>query len=230
MGLDLVELVMAVEERFGITLSDDDAMSAETPGKLIDLIYAKLDKGGSGECLTSRAFYLVRRALMQQFEWHRSQIVPAARLEELVPRKNRREAWQRLRVALQANQWPSLKRPPWLVGIIFALFCAMLVVALVLHLDGVSPWLTLPAVLAVLGLVMLATRPLCLEFPKERATVGQLTRFVVAYCPALFGPVGRRWSRADVAAAVRELTIEELGLTQSQYREDAHFVKDLHAN
>ncbi len=42
MGLDLVELVMTVEDRFGITLSNDDAVRADTPGKLVDLIYSKL--------------------------------------------------------------------------------------------------------------------------------------------------------------------------------------------
>ena len=42
MGLDLVELVMAVEERFGITLTDAEAEKAETPAKLIDLVVSKV--------------------------------------------------------------------------------------------------------------------------------------------------------------------------------------------
>lgn len=229
MGLDLVEVVMAVEERFGITLSDDDAFQADTPGKLIDLILSKVDKSGSSGWQTSRAFYMLRRALMEYFHWHRSQIVPHARLEELVPRQNRRDNWERLRARLQAGQWPSLKRPSWLAVSIASLASLMVVGALILHFRGVSTWLTIPAGIAILLLVMIATRPLCLEFPRERSTVGELTRYLVAFCPTLFGPEGRRWSRTDVATAIREITIEQLGISRSDYREEAHFVRDLHA-
>ncbi len=37
-------------------------------------------------------------------------------------------------------------------------------------------------------------------------------------------------SRSDVAAAVKELTIAELRIRPEDYREDAHFVKDLGAS
>ena len=146
-----------------------------------------------------------------------------------LPCKNRRHGWERLCAALQADRWPPLKRPAWLVWSISLLACAMTAAALIGQLRGVSPWITLPGALAVLVIVMLATKPLCLEFPAERSTVGQLTGFVVGFIPRVFEPGGRSWSRADVAAAIREITIEQLGISRDQYREDAHFVQDLHA-
>jgi hypothetical protein len=35
------------------------------------------------------------------------------------------------------------------------------------------------------------------------------------------------WTRDQVASLVKKLVIEQLGLREEQYREDAHFVKDL---
>ncbi len=230
MGLDLVELVMAVEDRFEVELSDDEAVHAETPGKLIDLVYAKVGQADSAGCLTSHVFYSVRRALMQLFEWHRSQVVPDARLEHLIPRKGRREQWLRLRDALQVGLGEPMKRPPLVVWLISILCSLLLIFAIMLRFDAISFWVTLPAVFVVWLLALLATRPLCLEIPPHLATVGQLTRYLVAYAPKLADAKSRGWTRADVAAAIRELTIAELGIHPQDYREDAHFVKDLRAS
>jgi acyl carrier protein len=42
MGLDGVELVMALEEGFGVTITDADAEACVTPAIVIDLIFGKL--------------------------------------------------------------------------------------------------------------------------------------------------------------------------------------------
>lgn len=227
MGLDLVELVMSVEERFGITLSDADAERADTPAKLIDIVLEKVQAAGPTVCLTARAFYAIRRALMKEFGWHRSQIRPGARLEELVPRARRQAAWQRLASGFVADRWPDLRRPWWVKVPLSLLVCALLAGVLKLHFDGVSVWISGLFALLIWAGAILATKPFCLEFPEDRATVGQLAEFLVAFGPKLFGTENRSWTRPDVAAAIREITIEELGLKPGQYREDARFVQDL---
>jgi acyl carrier protein len=46
MGMESVELVMAVEEAFGITIADQDASTARTAGDLRDLILRALRDQG----------------------------------------------------------------------------------------------------------------------------------------------------------------------------------------
>lgn len=46
-SLDTVELVMALEEAFGIEIPDDDAEKAKTVGDVVNYIDAKLKQGGS---------------------------------------------------------------------------------------------------------------------------------------------------------------------------------------
>jgi acyl carrier protein len=44
MGLDSVELVMAVEEHFGISIPDDDASTLVTVGKLYNWVVSELHR------------------------------------------------------------------------------------------------------------------------------------------------------------------------------------------
>lgn len=47
MGLDAIELVIAWEEAFGISITRDDMVLMGTPGKVADAIYAKLCAEGN---------------------------------------------------------------------------------------------------------------------------------------------------------------------------------------
>lgn len=62
MGLDTVELVIEVEESFGISIGDEDAPGIVTVGDLFEYV---LERVGSRPtlCLTSLAFYRLRRAI-----------------------------------------------------------------------------------------------------------------------------------------------------------------------
>jgi hypothetical protein len=57
MGLDGVELILAVEDAFQIHISDEEAGNVSTVGDLHDLVVSKLQGQDSKRCLTSAAFY-----------------------------------------------------------------------------------------------------------------------------------------------------------------------------
>src|SRR5262249_16894428 len=82
MGLDTVELVMEVEEAFGITIPDQEAEKIQTVGDLYHYILATL--GGppltTPGCLSAAAFYRLRRQLMGRFRIERRRIQPASTL------------------------------------------------------------------------------------------------------------------------------------------------------
>ena len=61
MGLDIVELILAVEDAFQIHIADEEANAASTVGDLYNLVVAKVQGQDSKRCLTSAAFYRTRR-------------------------------------------------------------------------------------------------------------------------------------------------------------------------
>lgn len=65
MGLDQVELIMAVEEEFNIELADDALATVHTVGDFYEAIKKMLGNVTTDEFLKHNIFNKVRRALMQ---------------------------------------------------------------------------------------------------------------------------------------------------------------------
>jgi hypothetical protein len=80
MGLDSVELVIKVEETFGIQIPDEDAAGIQTVGQLHDYLVHRMQEMGleveprpkSDVCLAATAFYRVRRAWLSVLDAERS--------------------------------------------------------------------------------------------------------------------------------------------------------------
>src|SRR5687768_242840 len=111
MGLDGVEMVMATEERFGITISDAEAELISTPGMLIDLVVSKVQLNSERFCRSQRAFYLLRRALHTTLGLERSAIRPESQIRTLNTGEAPEFFWPKLQAAVSARSWPPLEIP-----------------------------------------------------------------------------------------------------------------------
>lgn len=96
MGLDTVELVMDLEDEFGISIPDEEAERIQTVGQTVDYIVSVL-AGRScpalGICPSARQFYALRRGLGTTFGVPREQARPAAEIGELIPAGPARAGW-----------------------------------------------------------------------------------------------------------------------------------------
>lgn len=111
MGLDSVELVMAFEETFQVSISDAEAVTLITPRHVVDLIVSKvgLQDGPQSLSLNDQFTARLRDALLTQ-GIEADLITPDQPLEALFPhRETRRADWQRLKECLQASRWPRLR-------------------------------------------------------------------------------------------------------------------------
>ncbi|MBI5684747.1 MAG: hypothetical protein HZC54_06675 [Verrucomicrobia bacterium] len=216
MGLDGVEIVMALEEGFGVTISDGEARECATPGSLIDLIFAKLRASNERVCVSQRAFYLLRKGLKGTLGVARRNVTLDTDIRSFVAGRPDREVWNDLKNAVQARSWPKLERPLWLVGGIWILsiltFCGFFAAG---HL---LTSVVCTVLVAFLGTRL--TRPYGTLIPRRYTRVRELVPFV-ATSDAI------SWTRDQVATLVKKTVIEILGLKDGVYREDAHFVKDL---
>lgn len=231
MGLDLVEFVMAVEEKFGISITDEEAQETTTPGKLVDLVLRKVATTDQSTCLTQRAFHLLRRHAMAKLRLKRSAFRPDLNLEEIFPKQNRRQLWSEFGQMVGASAWPELVRPrPLVNGLALAVFGVSIGTAFPVGLSAGSTWLGIAAGVAagaVAGrLLALATKPLRFAFPAGYSSVGDLAQYVVARNPQMVAvePVNK-WTREQVWCTVRDLVIQQLGVTE--FTEDSRFVQDM---
>jgi hypothetical protein len=195
---------------------------------MIDYICAPLPMHGEKVCATQRSFHEMRRALVARFGLTRREIAPRRALAELLPRTGRRRAWKRLGTELPGFRLPSLSRPRWLVHIIGWGSLALAVMWTMRASTSLSSaaGALFYSFLALFVASLWATRPLATCFPATSETLGDLIRH---HAPGRGSHVLRLepvLRRERVAAEVRRIVIEQLGISPEEYREDARFVED----
>jgi hypothetical protein len=114
MGLDTVELVMRIEETFGIEIPDRVASTLYTPRDVMDFILTQVEVSEAPlPCLSQRAFHRLRSAFAETLALPWREIRPHTARAELLPEKNRVLIWKQLRNSVAAEKWPPLTRSRW---------------------------------------------------------------------------------------------------------------------
>lgn len=218
MGLDLVEMVMAVETEFGLAIPDEEASGLETPGLLHAYVCRRLAEMPA-TCPSQAAFHRLRRGLAQ-FGVERSAVrldAPVAGLLEVTP-----SAWAALAGAV-GLRLPRLVRS------------ARSETGLAL---GALAWVGAAALLERSALV-LAGAPLV--WGLARAGSASWATHLPAACRDVRGLVveiralsdlagrDRRWTSEEVWERLVRIIVEQLGVDERLVTRDVEFVRDLGA-
>jgi hypothetical protein len=175
----------------------------------------------------------LRKALLRRLPLKRRDLYPSARMADLVPKASRGSLVRGLSAEFRTDPLPALVRPRWLVAVLVVPCLAVgggVIAALLKTLLSLS-WATVGFIGVVTALVAsclasMATRPFRTEFLPRAATVGDLSRSLVAHKTDLASPTPGRWTREQAAERVREIVIEQLDCAGT-YREDVSFINDL---
>jgi acyl carrier protein len=229
MGLDAVELVMEVEDRFSVDFSDAECQRLRTVADLAALVISKLPKS-RGRCPTARAFFDFRKLLTEHAGVERRRIRPRARLDELI--QPRRTLWGKLR--RQDRRLPRLVATDrqdrvflWMGAVL--VFAWLMASAIFWGVHGAG--LVVPASAAALvgGIFAFVsvTGLFRRHFPAGIETVGDLARVLAPVEMPQHGPGERLIVQQRVLEEVRRITALQLGLPLEKVRPESDFVRDL---
>jgi len=240
MGLDLVEIVIAIEEHFDVEIPNQIAARLATPRDVIDYVSGILVGKRLGDripldCPTQRAFYRVRGALCASFGAVRSDVSPKLKLDDVVPRRNRADRWNALQYQLgcdsRATRWPQLARRPFVEWMLVAPIGAAFTTMVVFAATSRAPIVGILAAVSTTILIILFTQKLTsalrTEFVPGIMTIGDLAK-MVALPERLERNKPGYWTREHIAQDVRLIVMQELGL--DSLSDDARFVQDLGAS
>lgn len=241
MGLDAVELVMRTEDEFGITLTDDEAGSIRTVGDFYQIVLSKLD--ASPSCLSSKAFYRTRQALISCLQVPRREIRPSSDLESLLPAPTRRQQWgeiaEHLKLEFPHLQYPARWRQRFfrigaLISAIVVLTCSTLMLRTYPgFLSGFALWIPAFAMWMILFAAIHSTFKrsatwLQTELPCQ--TAGELSRLILTSNYQFFSPIGEQnttISKDYVWKKLVEIICDQLQVEPSEVVPNARFVEDL---
>lgn len=88
---DISILLGKLEISFNITFHNAELKHVNTFGELCDLIVNKVEESNTSDCTTQQAFYKIRKAIVEVQQYDKDALKTATRLEELFPRKQRRQ-------------------------------------------------------------------------------------------------------------------------------------------
>jgi len=216
MGLDSVELVMAVEEDFGIEIPNAVCETLTTPRQVADYVYS-LHAGEPAGCYSQAAFYHLRGALVRLTGVRRRDVRLETRLAGMLPRRGIRELWSALESAIGARVMPRLRAPRhvklWLI-------LATVALALLLACLRVSQSLYLLACFAML----VADQVLLMKFSTLIPAGVETVRMLV---PHVTLPERQAWNFDEVLQRVMLITAEQSGVAPGKFGPDDRFIEDI---
>lgn len=229
MGIDTVELIMDVEESFGIKIPDDDAQRIVTVGDLFKFVKSHTELARTGTCLTAATFRDIRKGL--RLGGIQKRFGPSTPLVEIFPENSRRSFWAMLSRKTQL-QLPNLVRPPWVVAAnMVTTMCASIAIAFIVSergLAGFTFFATGITCLFIIGfLTSFVTTPFATRFATEFGTFRRLSERVLALNTIKLknehGPMGPN----DVWIILREIIVSQLGVDADEVTPNSSFVRDL---
>lgn len=219
MGLDAVELILSIEEEFGINISDADAEHLVTPRILSDYVINRIGSvgGTKGRCLSQAGFYQIRSALVRQFGARRNEVRPDSPIRNFL-NHNIRKQWKQLKDAIDAKQLPGLqcsRSIAYPVQIVMPFGGLTLLV-----IAGAPGWVLMFSLFALWIFSVIVIDRLGNIVPENLATVGALVPYVRIKNQ-------EKWTSEYVLQKVIQITAVQLGISIEKIHPDSHFVKDL---
>ena len=229
MGLDAVEILMRTEEVFGISIPDGEAEEVKTPGDLFRFVLGCRKATGPSVCMTSSAFYTLRRGLTHLGFAKREQVQLSQSIAELFPRRTRREKWGHLQTEIglslpELAHAGRLQLAFFLAGPVLVLLASimsvplrqelslhLLVAALLLAACGLATFLTL----------LRWTPCLASELPPGMVTIKDLTQAAVATNYPLLSERLHAQDEEGIWLTVRAIIAEQVGLDPEAVWKDA---------
>lgn len=245
MGLEMVEIVIDVEKKFGISLPDSRAADIHTVADLRDCVEEIFGYENEGVPLIDEITARLHRAVQSIMPEKTNQ--PTINAETLLPNifplLGRRITWRRLANALDMPL-PPLERPHLISTIV-------LVVAIVLgHITGLlaiqsifshevdhSGWIVgsvgvffaFTAIFIWWFIGRILTKPFERYWPKKIRTIGDLSKYLMENTYGKVVKKEQRFNREEVWCILQSIIASSLCINRCEVKPESRFYEDLGA-
>ena len=139
MGLDSVELLVAIEETFDIEFSDSEAEKIYTVGDFYNGVWSKIKQKESNKCKSAMLFYKLRSFLQERYGIARQDLKLNTDLDTIIPKGKRKAEWQSIQQEFEFKL-PELVLPIWLNQSLFYFGIITVLGGLIIALLAINLW------------------------------------------------------------------------------------------
>ena len=229
MGLDLVELAIAIEIEFDIVIPDAKLEEISTPRDYVEYILEEKKRQQEAAYTFQKGFHKLRKILIDDLGLKREDIKPCSKLEVLL-QPNIRKSWKKLNKALDKKlHYHTLYINK--IGKI-VLFALLMIIAFFMNQHepierNISQIIGIVIFLFIWGVFFsIILRPIFgKRVPSYLKNISSLL-FFLGYRKRIYSS---HKSYGYVSETVLEICIEQLGVSPDEITLDSHFVDDLGA-
>ncbi|PHS00301.1 MAG: acyl carrier protein [Blastopirellula sp.] len=223
--MDRLEMVMDVEEHFGIALTEAELESMETVGNMVEVIQQRIITTRATKCVFLKYYLILRKHVRETTGDTAFQIHPNQEIVDLLSIKQRKLLWKQLSETTDLSLG-SLRRPRFMRVTLIVLVAIMVVVSLI---PSFYQWEIFP--LSVIATVCfgvflnICTLGFRTEPPTALETFGKITRYMAGLQTAT-----NTTCSAEPDAILEELRpilINVLGVDDTEITPTARFIEDL---
>lgn len=223
MGLDAVELILAIEDEFCIKILDAEAGNFVTVGDTVRLVKSKLHFDPDAVCPFQHSFYLVRKALMEQFEIPKEAIKIDTKFDDIFPYEERRQKWRTFCNALPDSLHVNpLRRALWIHRIVFIAIPGITFFAMLwyfsFHMAGYVAGFFSAMLAGFIGAFL--TKPFKTHFPAGGYSI-------IDFIPQRGAWANKKVTEQEIFERIKEITIEQLAVKPEEVTMNARWLHDL---
>lgn len=184
MGLDSVEILMKVEETFGIKIPDQEAEQIYTVGDFHNSVWRHLSGRHSEKCKSQHLFYMLRESFANMFNFSPQRLTLDTSPEDIFPKTNRRELYLSFSKTTDLKLSDLVLAKPWAVVLtafgFLTIIGSLAASVTLIYMFNFSNWALLAP---VAGIILTFLLSLLLN-PKrtviEEATIREFTQHTLA--------------------------------------------------
>jgi hypothetical protein len=109
MGLDSVELLVTVENHFGINIPDREAEQIRTVHDFASCIAKYISISSDSKCKSQMLFYILRDYITEEVGFAKEKFLPSTIINDVIPFENRKDVWNKIETDLNI-ELPQLSK------------------------------------------------------------------------------------------------------------------------
>ncbi len=230
MGLDSVELLMEIEQRFGINIPDEEAETITTVQKMYDAVWQHLGRQHSDKCKSQILFYKCRKYFESNFHI----LLPHCKLDELIntifPKSDRRNLYKKFGEETNLELPSLILTETWKLFLnIFGIICiagSLFVAIIAIIFFEQSKWLLIYPVVGIIITILISNM-----LETKRVIIEQITlkNFIQQVLILNYSKLSNEFgnNRKEVEFVINQIIVEKVGVELEEISPEKSFTDDL---
>lgn len=230
MGLDGIELIIEVENTFGIEIKDKEAETIATVGDFYEVVWNKIKDKESNKCASALIFYRFRKLIVDNCKISKADFLLDKNLNDLIPENGRKETWKDLQSKFEFKL-PNLKLPSFLqlvlaILVFLLIFCSLIFSIFAVTIFNFSGQIFL---LPVIGIAIMLIIDIVFKPFKTRISKHTIRDFIEEVLTINYKEIQLKFgsNRTEMEKVMNNLICDKLGVKIEELNPKAHFVNDL---